>query len=343
MSVTDTNPNPPPPAFSADELRRIGLTTAVRATDALPKVEGAGDVVLDGRQRVQTMHNGVRVVADGYYGAWMTEIIRRLHGHHEPQEELAFDAVARRVAQTSDAPVMIELGSYWSYYSLWLSALVPSTRCICVEPDAPHLEVGRRNFALNGRDATFVHAAVGSPHGGRMRLRAESDGAHHQTPVVTLDGLVRDHGLTNVDLLLSDVQGAETEMLHSAAELVRGGRIRFLIVSTHHHSVSGDPLTHQRCLATLCEHGAHILADHSVLESCSGDGLIVACTRAEDADLEIPMPIVRARESLFGEPEYELARAMRPTAYPRRVAGRLVDRLAQGATRWPSRRTRNQR
>ena len=55
------------------------------------------------------------------------------------------------------------------------------------------------------------------------------------------------------------------------------------------------------------------------------------------------MPIVRARESLFGDPEYELARAMRPTAYPRRVAGRLVDRLGQGATRWPSRRTRNQR
>ena len=98
MSVTDTNTNPPAPAFSADELRRIELTTAVRATDALPKVEGAGDVVVDGGQRVQTMHNGVRVVADGYYGAWMTEIIRRLHGHHEPQEELAFDAVARRVA-----------------------------------------------------------------------------------------------------------------------------------------------------------------------------------------------------------------------------------------------------
>ena len=31
-------------AFSADELRRIELTTAVRDTDALPKVAGAGSV-----------------------------------------------------------------------------------------------------------------------------------------------------------------------------------------------------------------------------------------------------------------------------------------------------------
>lgn len=36
------------------------------------------------------MHNGVKVIAGGYYGSWMTEIIRLLQGHHEPQEERVF-------------------------------------------------------------------------------------------------------------------------------------------------------------------------------------------------------------------------------------------------------------
>ena len=36
-----------------------------------------------------------------------------------------------------------------------------------------------------------------------------------------------------------------------AASALADGRLRFLIVSTHHHSISGDPLTHQKCLAEL--------------------------------------------------------------------------------------------
>jgi len=313
--------------FTADELRRIELTTAVRATDALPKVPDAGAVVADGGDRVQIMHNGVRVLADAYYGAWMTEIIRRLRGHHEPQEELAFAAVARRIAETEPAPVMVELGSYWAYYSLWMSELAPATRCVCVEPVPAHLEVGRANLRLNGRGATFVHAAVGERHGGTIRLRAESDGIRRRTPVVTVPGLMRDCGLERIDLLLSDIQGAETALLEGIGDLLRDRRIRFLVVSTHHHSVSGDPLTHQRCVEALRRAGAHVLADHTVRESCSGDGLIVAATEAADRDLDVAFPVVRARESLFGDPEYELARAMRPSAYPRRVLGGVVDRL----------------
>lgn len=51
---------------------------------------------------------------------------------------------------------------------------------------------------------------------------------------------------------------------------------RFLFLSTHHHSMSGDPLTHQRCLEFLRGRHAHIIAAHNVTESYSGYGLIVA-------------------------------------------------------------------
>ena len=63
-------------------------------------------------------------------------------------------------------------------------------------------------------------------------------------------------------------------MLLGCAGALAQRRIRILILSTHHHAVSGDPLTHQRCLRILLDAGAaSLVAEHSVSESCSGDGL----------------------------------------------------------------------
>ena len=64
--------------------RRVALAVSCRDTDALPKVPDGG-TIRDGEPRVQVMHNGVLVEADGYQGSWMTEIISELRGHHEPR------------------------------------------------------------------------------------------------------------------------------------------------------------------------------------------------------------------------------------------------------------------
>src|SRR3954453_5900044 len=107
------------------ELAGIALTVACLDADALPKVEGAGDV----HDGVQVMHNGVRVVEGGYYGEWMTEVIRRLRGHHEPQEEVAFHSVLERLSTTcGPSPAMLELGAFWAYYSLWFLHRIPAGR-----------------------------------------------------------------------------------------------------------------------------------------------------------------------------------------------------------------------
>jgi FkbM family methyltransferase len=204
---------------------------------------------------------------------------------------------------------MLELGSFWGYYSLWAKRRISGARLVMVEPDLANLAVGRHNLELNGMDATFLHAAVGAEHDRTIALRWDSDGQEHPTRQVSIDGVISDLGLDALDLLLCDIQGAETAALIGASQALAERRIRFLVVSTHHHSISGDPLTHQRCLSFLHASGAHIVAEHSVLESCSGDGLIAASMSPRDRDLRAQVSIVRARDSLFGEPEWELARA----------------------------------
>jgi hypothetical protein len=147
--------------ISPEIRRRIELTVSVRDTDSIAKIPGAGSVELRDGNRVQLMHNGVVVEEGCYYGRWMTEIIERLHGHHEPQEEVAFDAIVGRLGAESPGAVMIELGCYWAYYSLWFKHAVPDARCILVEPAHEYLQVGLRNFQLNGQSATAVRGAVG--------------------------------------------------------------------------------------------------------------------------------------------------------------------------------------
>lgn len=296
---------------SDPNFRRIELAVSCRDTDVIPKVADAG-VVRDG---TQVMHNGVLVEEDGYQGAWMTEIIRRLRGHHEPQEELAFHAVLERLAATSPAsPVVLELGAWWAYYSLWALHRLPAARSFCVEPDPAYLEQGRRNFALNGREATFHHAAVGSGPQPPQPFLCESDGLQHDVPFEGLGSLLDRFGLDRADLVLVDIQGAETPMLDGARDLLRAGRVRFMVISTHHHRISGDPLTHDRCLMLLRELGAHVIVEHTVAESFTGDGLIVVSFDDRDRDLRVITSHCRAADSLFGDPLWDLDAERQETA-----------------------------
>jgi len=296
-----------PSSITADQWRRINMTLRCPDCAGIPKVAGAGQVFSGPNGAFQMMHNGLRVLADAYYGPWMTELIRRLQGHHEPQEEKVFHALLSHVRPGG---TMLELGSHWSYYSLWFHHAVPGARTVLVEPDPAYLEVGQANCRLNGVSAEFHQACVGS-NSGEVQFRCESDGLERSMRQIGIDQFLSISGIATVDLLLADIQGAEWPMLQGAIRSLTSGAIRFLVLSTHHHSISGDPLTHRRCLQFIREHGGHVLAEHDVGESFSGDGLIAASFRPEDRDLPaISISRNRACEALFPPAEEYLAQAL---------------------------------
>lgn len=295
--------------------KRVLLTTSCRDCDVLPKVETAGQVVTreDGHE-VQVMHNGVVVEAGGYFGEWMAEIIRCLRGHHEPQEELAFARVLERLAGAERPLTAIELGSYWAYYSLWFLHRFPDGCVVAMEPDPVNLEIGRRNFALNGRTGTFVQGLIGPRPGEVADFVSETDGQTHSVQQMSLETLMAAGDMDHVDLLLCDIQGGEQYFFAQAMDLLQRGAARFAIVSTHHHSISGDPLTHQKLLDLFRGMGAHIVVEHTVGESFSGDGLIVVSFDAVDGDFVLETTVSRQSDSIFGALEYDLARAQEQVA-----------------------------
>ncbi|MCU4185057.1 FkbM family methyltransferase [Acidiferrimicrobium sp. IK] len=294
-----------PGTVQMDEDQRAAMTLLCRDTDYIPKVANAGEVVPISDQRFgQIMHNGLVVEADGYCGRWMTNIIKGLRGHHEPQEEKAFHEVLRRIGPGAK---MMEFGSWWSYYSLWFQRAVASAANICIEPDATHLELGRRNAALNGATIDFRLGAGGERHEEPVVLTRESDGCAVVVPVLTVDGLMRSSGWDRLDLLHLDIQGAETAALRGAFQTLNARAVRFVFVSTHHWAISGSPDTHGECLRFLRSLGAHICCSHTVAESFSGDGLIVASFDDADADFRVETAINHTDRSLFRPYEQDLA------------------------------------
>ena len=274
------------------------MTISCRDCDSIPKVPGAGRVIDSPNGPVQVMHNGSRVVAGGYYGQWMMDIIRGLAGHHEPQEECLFHHLLSHVEPGS---TFVELGAFWAYYTNWYLAKVPRANAICVEPDANHLAVGRANLRLNRHEALLLNACVGGQACESLEICRESDAASVQIPCLDMAALFRVIGRGRIEVLHMDAQGAELSFVRSIRDDEMTRNLRFLVVSTHHESISGSATTHEDCVEEIKRLGGAILAEHSVAESFSGDGLVVASFRTSDKCIAFP-PISRNRPelSLFG-------------------------------------------
>lgn len=284
----------------AATIDRVAMTTSCRDSDTIPKIARAGQVEQTDAGDVQIMHNGTRVVAGGYHGDWMRQIILDLDGHHEPQEELLFHVL---LSHCRPDTVFVELGAFWSYYSLWYLATIEGSRAICVEPDPNNLDIGRRNAALNGASERieFVQAWVGGTAQEAVEGNTETAGPL-SLPSLNMDSVCRLAGDEAViEIVHIDAQGAELDFLRSMRAATSAGKVRFLVASTHHHSISGSPTTHADCVAEIEKQGGTVLAEHSVEESFSGDGLIVAAFLPVDGNIVLPdISRNRPETSLFG-------------------------------------------
>ncbi len=198
------------------------------------------------------LHNGNRVPVTGkyaYYGNFSKLLIIN-RGVHEPLEEFCFQQMLSKIV--NPAPVCLELGAYWAHYSMWLKKALPQARCIMVEPDPSSLASGKHNFALNGYEGEFINAMVSASG-------------------FAVDAFMAERGLVHLDILHSDIQGYETEMLKGAEKLLAGKQADYVFISTH-----GDSI-HAEVTAVLGRHGYRIevSSDYNT-HTTSADGFVLA-------------------------------------------------------------------
>jgi len=286
---------------------RRELTLSCKDCEAIPKVSNAGGVqTLSDGTKVQVMHNGVKVLAHSYIGPWMTSLIKELKGHHEPQEELVFHEILKHIK--SPNPKMIEFGCYWAYYSCWFKHQFPTANIYGIEPHKQNLEFGKTNFFKinNFEGGEFIHGFTGKKERVQGLLNRDKEGVFSRN-FYSVNDIFTKYNIDFLDILHLDIQGAETDVLENAQDLLVSKKIQFVVVSTHIHYISGDPLTHQKCIHLLEKAGGKILVEHDVYESFSGDGLICAYFGDNpDTIPEIKISFCRYAEGLYRNPVYDL-------------------------------------
>lgn len=157
---------------------------------------------------------------------------------------------------------MLELGAYWGHYSMWMQKVLPASAVYLVEPETRSIAVGKHNFAINGYHGTFIQDFVGTSH-------------------FTVDRFLENKGLPRLDVLHSDIEGFEMEMLDGADEALGRRRIEYVFVSTHsdrlHNAIRERLESRGYVTEAVCDWGR---------ETCSHDGLVFA--RAPNASPVVP-------------------------------------------------------
>lgn len=197
------------------------------------------------------LHNGLRVPFSGpgaYYGSFSQLLIIN-RGVHEPLEEFVFQEVLKRLPEDAS---MIELGAYWAHYSMWLKKMKPRAQVILVEPEAEFLNAGRANFERNGFRGEFINAFVGA---GKFEV----------------DDFFRNRKIKSLDILHTDIQGYETEMLLGARDVLARRRVRYLFISTHSQAI------HTGIVSSLRDAGYRVeVSSDFDCQTTSFDGFVFA-------------------------------------------------------------------
>jgi hypothetical protein len=229
----------------------------------IPRVNDAGKII----DNCIVMHNGIKVClgAQAYYGNF-AKILMLNKGVHEPQEERAFHEVLKHI---NDGATMIELGAYWSFYSMWFQKKIKNAKNYMIEPELKHIISGKKNFSTNNMKGDFTKASIGEKG---------------------LDFLsyIKNKNIDHIDLLHADIQGAEFFLLNNIQTLLINKTISYLFISTHSQEL------HYQCKEFLEQHNYTIIASADFdNETYCYDGILVA----KEKSIAYPQPINIAKRN----------------------------------------------
>ena len=237
--------------LSQEWSNRLAETVKCIDNKYIARVANAGKII----RGKQVMHNGLLINLGSYYGPEVARILHDNKGVHEPQEERVFSEVLKVMPEGA---TMIELGAFWSFYSMWFNKEVVNGQNYMIEPSAFNMGQGQRNFKLNGMTGHFTNAFIGKEKG-----RVEG------VQVICIDEFVREHDIHFIDVLHSDIQGFEYDMLQGSVETFDSAKVGYVFISTHTNEV------HDKCKEFLIDYKFNILANVNLDETYSQDGLIV--------------------------------------------------------------------
>lgn len=199
------------------------------------------------------LHNGIKIFNE-YYSNF-SDVLSYNLGVHEPSEERAFQKVLSKLKPNS---TMVELGSYWAFYSIWFMKQTPNSISYCIEPSDYNIDLGKKNFELNSLNYEITPGLISNDS-------------------INVSEFIKNKNIDLLDILHCDIQGNELIMLNQIKEDLVQRKIKYIFVSTHSNELHND------CLKFLPSVGYKILCSCDFdYETYQWDGFILSCPNELD-------------------------------------------------------------
>lgn len=195
------------------------------------------------------------------------------HFFEDDSEEILIDHFEKVVLtlRGRGSHSMLELGSNQCFYSILFNKILSPARVVnlMVEPNEAHMARGRANWDLNElRGGVFINKLIKNP--------IESNPSNVDVGPVgetSVDELLAEHGIEDLDVLHCDIDGAEAFAFKGAVESLSQKKINKIFLLTHPNELRGD--LHAQLKKFITEFGYTLLVDLPGTY-VGGDGLIVA-------------------------------------------------------------------
>jgi FkbM family methyltransferase len=218
-----------------------------------------------------------------------------LNGAYEPGETALF----QRIVQPG--MVVFDVGAHGGYYTLIAARAVGAAgQVVAFEPDPANRALLLRNVAANGyRNVTVVPAAVSDRRGaarlyagwgnaGDHRVYDTGDGRRWtDVASVTLDGFLDEGGVTRVDVIKMDIQGAEGAALRGMSALMRRHRQLKLLIEFWPLGLREAGESPEALLDGLVADGfrVHVVGPDGRADGTDRDAVMRRCERDEYVNL----------------------------------------------------------
>jgi FkbM family methyltransferase len=173
--------------------------------------------------------------------------------------EVFEDDVYERVFKIEKGDIVVDVGAHVGMFTVKaLKEVREEGLVIAIEPEERNFELLKRN-TRDYKNVKLVKKAVGDKTGRAILYISELSGEHSikkpsratksiDVEVDTLDNILSSLGVSKVDFLKIDVEGAELEVLRGARGYLSEGKIRKVAVAAYHyreeHKKVADFLSH---------------------------------------------------------------------------------------------------
>jgi FkbM family methyltransferase len=142
-----------------------------------------------------------------------------------------------------DLRTIVDAGANIGISTILLARRAPNARILAVEPERSNVAVLRRNVASNALPVKVLSAALWHSTG-VLRLAVQNSAMSHslvsghgsaaacpEVRCIDVPTLLQENGLSDLDLLKCDIEGAEKELFQRAGSWIH--RVRHIILEAH--------------------------------------------------------------------------------------------------------------